>query len=223
MPANDLTDPDDYLMISGIQHYCFCPRQWGLIHLESTWNDNGLTTEGNLIHFRCHDDSIKTFQKDKFTLRGLRVTSSTLKVVGVCDVIEFYRDENGVPLFGHDGLWRPFPIEYKHGDAKPNHSDILQLTAQAIALEEMLMTSIQKGAIFYNKSKHRFSVQFDDKLRNEVRTVVNEMYRVYKTGITPQGRYCSYCKACSLVEVCLPKIFGSKSVAQYIKENIETL
>ena len=26
---------DDYLMISGIQHFKFCRRQWALIHVES--------------------------------------------------------------------------------------------------------------------------------------------------------------------------------------------
>lgn len=26
--------PDDYLLMSGIQHFAFCRRQWALIHLE---------------------------------------------------------------------------------------------------------------------------------------------------------------------------------------------
>ena len=25
---------DDWLPLSGIQHFCFCRRQWALIHLE---------------------------------------------------------------------------------------------------------------------------------------------------------------------------------------------
>ncbi len=29
---------DDMLMLSGIQHYAFCPRQWALIHLEQQWS-----------------------------------------------------------------------------------------------------------------------------------------------------------------------------------------
>ena len=27
-------DDDQMLMLSGIQHYMFCPRQWALIHIE---------------------------------------------------------------------------------------------------------------------------------------------------------------------------------------------
>ena len=29
--------PDDYLQMSGIQHFAFCRRQWALIHLEQQW------------------------------------------------------------------------------------------------------------------------------------------------------------------------------------------
>ena len=38
---------EDYLQLSEIQHYAFCPRQWGLIHLEQHWQENVLTVEGN--------------------------------------------------------------------------------------------------------------------------------------------------------------------------------
>ena len=41
---------EDMLMLSGIQHYMFCPRQWGLIHLSQEWEDNRLTVEGQLLH-----------------------------------------------------------------------------------------------------------------------------------------------------------------------------
>lgn len=47
--------PDEYLMISGLQHYYFCKRQWGLIHIAQAWADNALTAEGNLLHDRADD------------------------------------------------------------------------------------------------------------------------------------------------------------------------
>lgn len=49
--------PDDYLQMSGIQHFAFCRRQWALIHLEQQWAENLRTTEGQLNHTRCHDDT----------------------------------------------------------------------------------------------------------------------------------------------------------------------
>ena len=46
---------DDLLPISALQHLAFCPRQWGLIHLEQQWSDNQLTAEGSISHERAHD------------------------------------------------------------------------------------------------------------------------------------------------------------------------
>ena len=43
-------DDDQMLMLSGIQHYMYCPRQWALIHIEQQWGENRLTAEGQLLH-----------------------------------------------------------------------------------------------------------------------------------------------------------------------------
>ena len=37
---------DNYLMISGIQHFRFCKRQWALIHIEQQWAENEHTVIG---------------------------------------------------------------------------------------------------------------------------------------------------------------------------------
>ena len=50
-----MVSPDDYLLMSGIQHFSFCRRQWALIHLEQQWSENKRTAEGRLQHTRCHD------------------------------------------------------------------------------------------------------------------------------------------------------------------------
>ena len=41
---------DEYLMISGIQHFKFCRRQWALIHIEQQWAENVHTVVGELMH-----------------------------------------------------------------------------------------------------------------------------------------------------------------------------
>ncbi len=35
---------DEYLLLSGIQHFVFCRRQWALIHIEQQWEEK--TSEG---------------------------------------------------------------------------------------------------------------------------------------------------------------------------------
>ena len=62
---------EEYLMLSEIQHYVFCPRQWGLIHLEQHWQENVLTVEGNALHERAHDENIKEKRGNKIIVRGI--------------------------------------------------------------------------------------------------------------------------------------------------------
>lgn len=130
-----MASPDDYLLMSGIQHFSFCRRQWALIHLEQQWSENQRTAEGRLQHTRCHDVTLTEKRGDLLIARGMRVVSHRLKLTGDCDVVEFHKDPNGVSLQGRRGLWQPMPVEYKHGRSKVNDADRLQLCAQAMADE----------------------------------------------------------------------------------------
>ena len=64
-------DPDSYVAMSGIQHFCFCRRQWALIHLEQQWAENLRTAEGHLLHERCHDEALHEKRGGLLTVRGL--------------------------------------------------------------------------------------------------------------------------------------------------------
>ena len=63
---------DEYLMLSGIQHFAFCRRQWALIHIEQQWEENVHTAEGELMHKRAHDPLLNEIRicENKDTLRG---------------------------------------------------------------------------------------------------------------------------------------------------------
>lgn len=126
---------EEYLSISGIQHFCFCPRQWALIHLEQQWSENIRTTEGHLEHRRAHESELKEKRDNLLTVRGLRVVSYRLRLSGVCDVVEFFTDPHGITLQNQPGLWKPFPVEYKHGSTKEIDADRVQLCAQAMAFD----------------------------------------------------------------------------------------
>lgn len=45
----------EQIQISGIQHYVYCKRQWGLLYIENLWSDNYLTLDGDKIHEHAHD------------------------------------------------------------------------------------------------------------------------------------------------------------------------
>ena len=117
---------DEFLQLSGIQHFCFCRRQWALIHIENQWQENVRTIEGNIIHERCHDDGFIEKRGNLLITRSLSIFSRRLGVSGQCDVVEFSKTENGCTLYGREGLWHPYPIEYKRGKSKLIDADRLQ-------------------------------------------------------------------------------------------------
>ena len=155
----------------------------------------------------------------------LPVSSKTLGISGECDVVEFHKCQDGISLFGHRGLYSVFPVEYKKGKSKVSEEDKLQLTAQAMCLEEMFSAEIREGAIFYGETKRRELVQFSNELRKEVQEMFEEMHQYYKRGYTPKVKKTKACNACSLKEICVPRLEKTPSVSDYIertlKENIE--
>ena len=207
---------EDFLQLSGLQHFRFCRRQWALIHIENQWQENYFTVDGSLMHGNAHDGERRESRGDLLIFRGIPVFSRTLGVSGQCDVVEFHKDAAGVPLRDRDGLWQPFPVEYKRGKPKAHSADELQLCAQAMCLEEMLCCEIPRGALFYGEPRRRSPVDFTPDLRQEVRDCLAEMHRLYSRGYTPRVKAGSFCRACSLKDICLPSLTHRRSVAAYL-------
>lgn len=210
-------------MLSGIQHYAFCPRQWALIHLEVQWTENYLTAGGRILHNKAHSGGAAEKRGNLLIFRGIKVCSTELGLSGECDVVEFRQSVFGVTLSGYDGLWQPFPVEYKRGKTKPDDCDRLQLCAQATCLEEMLCTHIPSGALFYGEPRRREAVAFTPELREKCSDMTLAMHRLFSQKHTPRAVQGSRCKSCSLRDVCLPGLGkGDKpSVRRYMEMHIE--
>lgn len=212
---------EDYLMISGIQHFVFCKRQWALIHIEQQWEENLRTVEGNILHKKAHDGTLTEKRKNIIISRGMRIFSPVMGVSGECDVVEFYRDDiNGVAIFGREGKYTVSPVEYKRGEPKSNDADILQMTAQAMCLEEMLCCEIAKGYLFYGETRRRMEVAINEQLREKVKEIFKEMHQCFEKRYTPKVKPTKSCNACSLKAVCIPKLCGNKSARTYISRKI---
>ncbi|MBL4951673.1 CRISPR-associated protein Cas4 [Neobacillus sp. YIM B02564] len=216
----DYNDEDSYLMLSGIQHFQFCKRQWALIHIEQQWVENVRTIEGQYLHQKADQPFIREKRGEKLIVRAMPIKSNELKITGVCDVVEFIQDSNGVEIEGAEGKYIAFPIEYKRGKPKMDDADILQLTAQAMCLEEMLLCEINKGYMFYNEIKRRVEVSLTADLKNKVRVIVAEMQDYYYRRHTPKVKTGAFCKNCSLQHICLPELMKKRSVKSYIEGRI---
>lgn len=209
---------EDYLMISGIQHFKFCRRQWALIHIEQQWAENEHTIIGELMHKKAHDPYLTEKRKDTIIARALPVESKEMGVTGECDVVEFHRCEDGIRLHGHRGLFSVYPIEYKKGKPKATEEDQLQLAAQAMCLEEMFSTQIMEGALFYGETKRREVVEITEALRREVKETFLEMHQYYERKYTPKVKMSKGCNRCSLKEICMPRLEKTISVKKYISQ-----
>lgn len=212
---------EDFLMLSGIQHYAFCPRQWALIHIEQQWEENYFTVMGNIMHENAHNKDFTEKRKNVVVTRGMPVFSRTLGIRGDCDVVEFHKEKNGIMLNNYEGTYRPVPVEYKRGKPKEHDADILQLCAQALCLEEMLVCSIETGYLYYGETRRRLEVRIDEELRQKVAASFEKMHQLYEKNYTPKVKVTKACKACSLAELCLPKLNKKISVADYLERNLE--
>ena len=212
---------EDYLQLSGLQHFRFCRRRWALIHIENQWAENYRTIDGAIMHQNAHDTEFRESRGDRVITRGVSIHSSFLGVSGQCDVLEYHRADTGIPLSGKEGLWQPYPVEYKRGSPREDTGDALQLCGQAMCLEEMLCCDIPEGALYYGEIRRRERVAFTEELRGQVRALLEEMHQLYRRGYTPKVKPTKSCNACSLKELCLPRLMKNRSVSAYLKAAME--
>lgn len=199
---------DNFLQLSALQHFLFCERQCALIHIEQIWHENRFTLEGEFLHEKADDQKLRERGDDVRIESGLLIKSLTLGLTGKTDIVEFHK--------GQDGVWHPFPVEYKRGKPKENRCDEVQLCAQALCLEEMLALKIHNGALYYGKTRHRHDVQFDEPLRNLTEQTIEKLHSFIEAGATPPAIYeKEKCSSCSLLEQCMPRI-SRKNVSQYL-------
>ena len=214
---------EDFLQLSGLQHFKFCRRRWTLIHIEKQWAENFRTTDGAIMHKNAHDKGFRESRGDVIITRGMGVVSRSLGVSGECDMVEFHKSASGITLHGKDGFWQPYPVEYKRGAYNAQSGDTLQLCGQAMCLEEMLCCDIPEGALYYGETKRRMVVPFTFELKQEVRGYLNEMHGLYQRGHTPKVKPTKSCNACSMKDLCLPKLMSQKSASEYLRNSMEAL
>lgn len=196
------------VMISALQHYAYCPRQCALIHVEQQFSDNLFTQRGNAVHKLV--DEPKTIVE-----RGVRVEcalplySRVHGLIGKADVVEWHGET-------------PYPVEYKHGARKARHADELQLTAQAMCLEEMTGQPVMEGALYYHKSRRRSVVSITVELREEVRRIADAVRALYHQLSLPPPVNDSRCNDCSLYNICQPQAVALRHNTEAILRQLFT-
>lgn len=189
------SEPLDPIPLSALQHWCYCPRQCALIHIEQVFEDNLFTQRGQALHKRVDDPGFEL--RDGLRIeRALPLFSDRLGLIGKADVVEFLPDGT------------PYPVEYKHG-SRHKRADIaacddVQLAAQALCLEEMFGKPVPEGALYYASSRRRRMVTVDAALRAKTMAAIAGVRDLLAGGITPPPLADEHCRACSLRDLCQP-------------------
>jgi CRISPR-associated exonuclease Cas4 len=185
---------EDWIPISALQHYSYCPRQCALIHVEQVWADNTHTYRGRWSHERVDMERVRS-SRGYPIVTALPVWSDRLGLQGKCDVVEW-----------RDGV--PYPVEFKTGSTRTRRwiHDEIQLAAQAICLEEMCGVPVTEGAVFHVASHRRRTVAITSELRETVRRLAAEIREMVETGRIPDPVNDARCRHCSLIEICRPQM-----------------
>lgn len=188
----------EYIPLSALNHYLFCPRRAALIHVEGIFEDNHHTLRGDLVHEHADMPGYEV-AKGVTLLRALPVWSERLGLNGKCDIVEVHRVAASQPVLrsgtaegGQSAaiipqppatplstLRSPFallPVEFKLGKRRKWENDDAQLCAQALCLEEMFALAIPRGAVFHADSKRRREVEFTAELRQRTETAIAALH-----------------------------------------------
>jgi len=194
-----MDDPDP-ITLSALQHWAYCPRQCGLIHLEQAFDDNLHTLRGQALHATVDQPGVEVRAGLRIE-RALPLWSDSLGLIGKADVVEFEPDGT------------PYPVEYKHGSrhkaADIAACDDVQLAAQALCLEEMTGRPVPEGALYYASSRRRRVVPLAAELRERAQQTAIAVRAMLASGqLPPPTEDVRRCKGCSLRERCQPEALG---------------
>ncbi|WP_144822675.1 CRISPR-associated protein Cas4 [Marinobacter piscensis] len=192
--------------LSALQHYAFCPRQCALIHNEQVWAENWLTAQGQVLHQRVDRGEPETRKGIRYE-RGVQVSAESLGITGKLDLVEIELSTGNMK-----------PVEYKRGKPKRDSWDRIQLCAQGLCLEEMQGKPVLSGALWYWQTRHRDEVEFTVELKEETLAAISGVRDLLASGQTPKAVYEKKCDACSLFDLCNPKLLGRDRSARYVED-----
>lgn len=184
---------EDWIPVSALQHYAYCPRQCALIHVAQIFDENLYTLRGRSVHRRAHEEGRES-RAGMRVERGLPIWSKEHGLTGKADVVEFTGESIR-------------PVEYKAGrlrNKRGREADRIQLCAQALCLEEMFETGVEEGAVYYAGSRRRLTVGIDPALRRLTLEIVESVRRQFADAQLPAPVNDARCPDCSLREGCVP-------------------
>jgi CRISPR-associated exonuclease Cas4 len=198
---------DDPVPLSALQHWAYCPRQCGLIHLEQQFADNIHTARGHAVHHLVDTPGYEVRHGVRVE-RALPLWSDRLGLIGKADLVEFHSDGT------------VFPVEFKHGAKRQKIYDDIQVAAQAMCLEDMLGRTVPHGAIYHASSHRRREVAITPALRDLVTETADAIRAMLRSGVLPPPMHDARCKECSLKDICQPEALTAFSAQRALRAHL---
>lgn len=196
---------EDPVPLSALQHWIYCPRQCGLIHLEQQFEDNVHTARGQAVHHLVDTPGYEV-KRGVRVERALPLWSDRFGLIGKADLVEFHPDG------------RIYPVEFKHGRKRGRIHDDIQVAAQAMCLEDMLGRAVPQGAIYHASSHRRREVDITEDLRALVSATADAIRAMLASGILPPPVNDARCRECSLREICQPEMLAQQTQMDRLKQ-----
>lgn len=203
----DVNAADDPVPLSALQHWVYCPRQCGLIHLEQAFEDNIHTARGQAVH-RLVDAPGYEIKAGVKVERSLPLWSDRLGLIGKADLVEFHPDGT------------VFPVEFKHGRKRQKTHDDIQLAAQAMCLEDMLGRPVPLGAIYHASSHRRREIAITPALRELVIETAEAIRAMLRAGVLPPPVFDARCRECSLKDICQPEALTAVRIQRELRAHL---
>lgn len=198
----------EFLPLSLLNTFVYCPRRFYYEFVEGETRVNAFLLEGERVHEKVHQPMGARQEEGRLVRRRVYLASERLRVAGYLDVVE--EEESQV-----------VPVEYKKGKAGrggPWLNDCVQLCAAALCLEEQWGVSVPKGFLYYAAEKDRYEVAFSEELRQHTLEVIGQAWalvercaRYWGSQEAPEPESCpipeplhdARCNGCSMAVICL--------------------
>ena len=173
----------------------YCERLFFLEEVEEIRVADHAVFAGRTLHQELQDEDVERGEWKSFTL-----SSATLQLTGKMDALR-----------RRDGAWIPY--EHKKGRARKTDegyeawfSDVLQIAAYTMLLEEEKGCSIHEARIRYHESATTVRIPVDENVRQKVRDAVERAQELRASLRRPPiSKSEKKCLRCSLAPVCLPE------------------
>jgi len=207
-----------HMPVRRLHNYVYCPRLFYLQWVENIFVENEDTVIGSAIHRRV-DEPTKTREntllEEGGTLRSVHMSSDTLGMTGVVDIVEHAENGKRYLLDYKKGA----PDKDQYGDWKVKENDAVQLAAYAMLLAENGV-NVDAAGVYYAEIKRRVYVELTEALFSKVQKYVKEAREVAESRICPPPMCDTRCLYCSAYPVCLPFETRVWSEGRYEEKNL---